>query len=172
VARNRERAKQRQAERKAARQSGSVDAGAVPEVEARASAPREDLGFPDRTLDAPPDLLQDPDLQDDLDFDDDYVESEIAAGEDEASDGEPPSGPRGIRGGDRAPAPGEPAEHHGRGRVIGFLIASWAELQRVQWPNRSQLTSLTGITLAFVLLVGGYLGLLDAIFSRLIRAIL
>ena len=42
----------------------------------------------------------------------------------------------------------------------------------MQWPNRKQLTTLTGIVLGFVLIAGGYLGLLDAIFSRLIQAIL
>ena len=31
---------------------------------------------------------------------------------------------------------------------------------------------MTGIVLVFVLIAGGYLGLLDAIFSRLIQAIL
>jgi preprotein translocase subunit SecE len=66
----------------------------------------------------------------------------------------------------------EDDHHHERGRVTGFLVAVWAELNRVQWPNRQQLTSLTGITLLFVLIVGGYLGLLDAIFSKLISAIL
>ena len=42
----------------------------------------------------------------------------------------------------------------------------------MQWLNRSQLTTLTGVVLGFVLLAGGYLGLLDAIFSRVIKAIL
>jgi preprotein translocase subunit SecE len=63
-------------------------------------------------------------------------------------------------------------EHRERGRVTNFLVAVWAELQRVQWPDRNQLTSLTGITLLFVLIVGGYLGLLDSIFSKLVSAIL
>ena len=53
-----------------------------------------------------------------------------------------------------------------------FLIAVWAELQRVQWPNRQALVTLTGVVLGFVLIAGGYLGLLDAIFSELIKAIL
>ena len=57
-------------------------------------------------------------------------------------------------------------------RVFHFLRSSWAELQRVQWPDRAALTSLTGVVLGFVLIAGGYLGLLDAIISRLIQAIL
>ena len=44
-------------------------------------------------------------------------------------------------------------------------FAVWAELQRVQWPDRQALTTLTGVVLGFVLIMGGYLGLLDAIFS-------
>jgi preprotein translocase SecE subunit len=48
----------------------------------------------------------------------------------------------------------------------------WAELQRVQWPNRKQLTQLTGVVLFFVLIVGAYLGGLDAILSRIIQEIL
>ena len=65
-----------------------------------------------------------------------------------------------------------PEAHKHRPRVIQFLIAVWAELQRVQWPNRQALVTLTGVVLGFVLIAGGYLGLLDAIFSKLIQAIL
>ena len=42
----------------------------------------------------------------------------------------------------------------------------------MQWPDRRTLTQLTGIVLFFCVLAGGYLGLLDAIFSKLIQAIL
>jgi preprotein translocase subunit SecE len=59
-----------------------------------------------------------------------------------------------------------------RPRVVQFLAAVWAELQRVQWPNRQTLVTLTGVVLGFVLIAGGYLGLLDAIFNKLIQAIL
>ena len=73
---------------------------------------------------------------------------------------------RGRRGARSAEA------HKHRPRVVQFLIAVWAELQRVQWPDRQALTTLTGVVLGFVLIMGGYLGLLDAIFSELIKAIL
>ena len=63
--------------------------------------------------------------------------------------------------------------HRDRPRVIQFLVAVWAELQRVQWPILVEaLVTLTGVVLGFVLIAGGYLGLLDAIFSKLIQAIL
>ncbi|MBA3261243.1 MAG: preprotein translocase subunit SecE [Thermoleophilaceae bacterium] len=67
---------------------------------------------------------------------------------------------------------GDAETHKERPRVVQFLIAVWAELQRVQWPNRQALVTLTGVVLGFVLIAGGYLGLLDAIFSQLIKAIL
>ena len=73
----------------------------------------------------------------------------------------------------RGPLPAvRPAGEQDRPRVVQFLIAVWAELQRVQWPNRQALVTLTGVVLGFVLIAGGYLGLLDAIFSELIQAIL
>jgi len=62
--------------------------------------------------------------------------------------------------------------HKDRPRFVQFLVAVWAELQRVQWPDRQALTTLTGVVLGFVLIAGGYLGLLDAIASRVIQAIL
>jgi preprotein translocase SecE subunit len=63
-------------------------------------------------------------------------------------------------------------EHKDRPRLVQFLVAVWAELQRVQWPDRQALTTLTGVVLGFVLIAGGYLGLLDAVASRVIQAIL
>ena len=39
-------------------------------------------------------------------------------------------------------------------------------------PNRRQLSQLTGVVLFFVVVVGAYLGALDAIFSKLIQSIL
>ena len=51
-------------------------------------------------------------------------------------------------------------------------MASWAELQRVEWPDRRTTTTLTGVVVGFVLIAGSYLGLLDAVFSRLVQAIL
>ncbi|MEX2253065.1 MAG: preprotein translocase subunit SecE [Thermoleophilaceae bacterium] len=60
----------------------------------------------------------------------------------------------------------------GRTRLVNFLVAVWAELRRVQWPDRPTLITLTWVVLVFVVIMGGYLGLLDAIFSRLVQAIL
>jgi preprotein translocase subunit SecE len=153
MARNRQRAKERQAERRAAREaageSGSA-AGAVPESQIRSEAPPEELGRSDYTLEH---TSEEEEFIGDLQVQEPGEPDEFA--------------PRGVRGDEH-----EEHEHHERGRVTGFLHAVWLELQRVQWPDRSQLTSLTGITLMFVLIVGGYLGLLDAVFSKLVQAIL
>ena len=73
------------------------------------------------------------------------------------------------------PSDGQAAEHEDerrRGRVAAFLVAVIAELRRVQWPDRAALTTMTGIVLGFVVIAGGYLGLLDFLFSRLVQAIL
>ena len=114
-------------------------------------APPQDLGTSERTLrdePPPPDFgTDDEELGDDAD-------GAVAA-----------PGPRGVRG-------REGAERHARGRLLAFLVAVWAELKRVQWPDRRQLTQLTGVVLFFVLIVGAYLGGLDAVFSKLIQAIL
>jgi preprotein translocase subunit SecE len=163
MARNRQRAKERQAERRAARQAGGEDTGAVPDAQFRSEAPPPELGQSDYTLahtSEEEEFIGDLQVHEPGEPDDpEFLPSDTA---------DAPQGPRGVRGGREH----EEHDHHERGRVMGFLHAVWLELQRVQWPDRKQLTSLTGITLAFVLIVGGYLGLLDAIFSKLVSAIL
>jgi preprotein translocase SecE subunit len=57
-------------------------------------------------------------------------------------------------------------------RFINFLRACVAELRRVQWPNRKQVGQATAVVIGFVVVAGTYLGLLDAVFSRLVNAIL
>jgi preprotein translocase SecE subunit len=58
------------------------------------------------------------------------------------------------------------------GRAADFLRASYAELRRVQWPDRKQVGQGTAVTLGFVVVAGAYLGLLDAIWNPIIQAIL
>jgi preprotein translocase SecE subunit len=72
-----------------------------------------------------------------------------------------------------APTAAEPARRAGPlGRLGGFLAASWAELQRVQWPDRRQVGQGTAVVLGFVIIAGAYLGLLDAVINPLIQKIL
>jgi preprotein translocase SecE subunit len=65
-----------------------------------------------------------------------------------------------------------PARRRSRNRVIAFLGHCVDELRRVQWPDRRQVGQGTAVTLGFVVLAGGYLGLMDAIWKPLIEAIL
>jgi preprotein translocase subunit SecE len=190
VARDRQRAKQRQAERRARRQAeqGKGDgrrraeapppepkAEPEPEIDPRhpepaAGAPPEELGRSDEVLEPVAAPADEAELEEDEDFD-----PELAYDAEEAGALEPVEeeyAPRGRRGGDQDLG-GEPTRRtRERPRFVQFLIHVWAELQRVQWPDRQALTTLTGVVLGFVLIAGGYLGLLDAIFSRLIQAIL
>jgi preprotein translocase subunit SecE len=56
-------------------------------------------------------------------------------------------------------------------RFIGFLRASWAELQRVQWPDRRHVTQATGVVLLFVVIAGAYLGVADWVAQQIVNAI-
>ena len=185
MAQKRQRSKQRQAERRAQRLAARGGDGTLspheretlsprereevarardPEreeieenVDLEVGAPPQDLGFSEYTTrheePSPPDF----------EIDDEELE-------DEAVSTPATRGPRGVRGGREVDHPGR--ERHERGRLLEFLRAVVAELKRVQWPHRKQLTQLTGVVLFFVLIVGAYLGGLDAIFSQLIQAIL
>jgi preprotein translocase SecE subunit len=64
------------------------------------------------------------------------------------------------------------APSHQRGGVIGFLLSCWAELKKVQWPDRETLVQATAVTILFVAVAAAYLGALDALFSFLIKRIL
>jgi len=60
----------------------------------------------------------------------------------------------------------------GGNRAISFLRASWAELQRVQWPDRRQVTQATAVVLGFVAVAGLYLGLADYVAKEIVEFIL
>ena len=69
-------------------------------------------------------------------------------------------------------APVEPERRAGGNRLFSFLPHVVDELRRVQWPDRRQVGQSTLVVLLFVIIAGGYLGLLDAIWQPLIKAIL
>src|SRR3954453_303402 len=205
MARNRQRSKQRQADRRARRlaeQGGddrliddptTVDPSPAASSDLAAGAPPQDEGFSEQLVHSDPVLGDRPSLggeplagdeltEDEL-TEDELTEEEMAEERayEEIEDwevqdpeeaiaaggvGEAGYEARGRRGREEAEA------HRRRPRVVQFLVAVWAELQRVQWPNRQALVTLTGVVLGFVLIMGGYLGLLDAIFSELIKRII
>ena len=59
-----------------------------------------------------------------------------------------------------------------RGGVIGFLLSCWAELKKVQWPDRETLVQATAVTVIFVAVAAAYLGALDALFNWLIKEVI
>jgi preprotein translocase subunit SecE len=97
--------------------------------------------------------------------------------EDELQEPAGPSGPGGdATGGGGGGAGGEErpsgAPLRGGNRALGFLRASWAELQRVQWPDRRQVTQATAVVLGFVAIAGAYLGAADYVAKELVEFIL
>jgi preprotein translocase subunit SecE len=69
-------------------------------------------------------------------------------------------------------ASGAPIRGSGGNRVLAFFRASWAELQRVQWPDRRQVTQATAVVLGFVAIAGAYLGLADYVAKEIVEFIL
>ncbi len=65
-----------------------------------------------------------------------------------------------------------PASGGGLRRFPGFLRASWAELRRVRWPDRTQTAQGVGVVLVFVAIAGAFLGAVDAVASRLVELII
>jgi preprotein translocase SecE subunit len=185
VARNRQRAKQRQQQRREerlrergtpgdgdGRKADPDDPAEVGRVAGETGAPPENVGHSDATLEADAsarrELSQEEEDELFLDEEDFEVDQEELA---EAEQAEESYAPKGRRG-DGAAASGAPVQATGLARVVAFLRACWAELQRVQWPDRKQTTQLTAIVLVFIIIMGGYLGLLDAIVSRVVQEII
>ena len=106
-----------------------------------------------------------PEQLDDEEFDELEDEVDHATLEEEAVEAAPAERRR------EAAAPGAPTRK-GAGRFIAFLKASWAELQRVQWPDRRAVFQATAVVLGFVVIAGSYLGLMDFIWSKVITALL
>jgi preprotein translocase SecE subunit len=174
MARDRKRAKQRQRQRRRTsdRQPAPVSARReveeTPEPLEHASAEVEIAeaamaGAVPEAADLPPDAR--PDGADEGDA----AEDEAASGdylrdESDAGAAAPPARRDALAPGAQLPAEGT--------RVGNFLRACAAELRRVQWPDRRQVAQATGVVLGFVIIAGAYLGVLDAIFSRLIKVIL
>jgi preprotein translocase subunit SecE len=68
-------------------------------------------------------------------------------------------------GRESATAEREPASH--RTGLVQFVRECWAELNRVQWPDRAHLWSATAVVIIAVVIVGTYLYALDSVFKPL-----
>jgi preprotein translocase subunit SecE len=97
--------------------------------------------------------------EDDDDFDEELEQAAVAATPVERTEVVAPG------------APGAPTRR-GPARFIGFLRASWAELQRVQWPDRRQVTQATAVVMGFVVVAGFYLGVADWVAKKIVDAII
>jgi len=73
---------------------------------------------------------------------------------------------------ERKPAPERRKEPRKRGRVMTFFVQVWAELRRVQWPDRNQVTQATSVVIVFCFLAGAFLALFDYVFGELITRII
>ena len=65
-----------------------------------------------------------------------------------------------------------PEVKSGGPRFLQFLKASWAELQRVQWPDRRQVAQATGVVIGFVIVAGAYLGVADWVAQKVVNFII
>ena len=129
---------------------------------------------------AAPDTLSEAEIEAEAELEGDLKEDELPT----------PSGPSGPGGaGPAGPGAGAGAGGAGGGggvgpeqaygaplrggsRAISFLRASWAELQRVQWPDRRGVTQATAVVLGFVIIAGLYLGLADYVAKEIVEFIL
>jgi preprotein translocase SecE subunit len=93
--------------------------------------------------------------------------AEAGAGDFEEAETAAPTDPAVLE--ERAEARGPRRQ---RGRIVTFLGHVVDELKRVQWPDRRQTGQGTAVTLGFVVVAGGFLGLMDAIWKPLVEAIL
>ncbi len=84
------------------------------------------------------------------------------------------SGPPGDGGGGGEAARERPsgAPLPSGNRAMAFIRASWAELQRVQWPDRRQVTQATAVVLGFVAVAGAYLGGADFVAKEIVEFVL
>jgi preprotein translocase subunit SecE len=113
---------------------------------------------------ADPEHLSEREIEDEAEAEGDLSEDEIQeiAGQSGGSGG----------GGLATPEQASGAPQRGGNRAIGFLRASWAELQRVQWPDRRQVFQATAVVLGFVAIAGAYLGLADYVAKEVVEFIL
>jgi preprotein translocase subunit SecE len=177
VARDRKRAKQRR-DRSARRSGARGTAGAVPtpnvpgELEHASSGADEFDAALVRGAGGLPAPVEEQELADGAE------EQELPDGSEDAlqtlgsGGGDVPG--RGGRGGDGGGGEERPsgAPLRGGNKVTGFLRASWAELQRVQWPDRRQVSQATAVVLGFVAIAGAYLGLADFVAKEIVEFIL
>jgi preprotein translocase SecE subunit len=148
VARDRQRAKQRRRQRQPGAGGGS------PAGSARTRARDVDPVAPEPVAPEPTEA----------DFDDAFAdEVDEAPGVEAEAEAARPTDPAVLEERAEARRP-----RRQRGKIITFLGHVVDELRRVQWPDRRQTGQGTAVTLGFVVVAGGFLGLMDAIWKPLV----
>jgi len=57
-------------------------------------------------------------------------------------------------------------------RIIGYLREVWVELNRVDWPSRRELISMTIVVVVVLTVMAIYLGIFDYIYTVLVKRVL
>jgi preprotein translocase SecE subunit len=84
--------------------------------------------------------------------------------------GPPPRRPT-ARAGDRPEPSRDPRALPGSG-LRSFVIESWGELKKVEWPNQNQLIQGVVVVLIACLIVGVFLYTADLVFKRFVENVL
>ncbi len=58
------------------------------------------------------------------------------------------------------------------GSMFSYISESWAELKKVRWPSRKELTSYTVVVLFTIIVITFYFWVLDIGISSLVEAII
>jgi preprotein translocase SecE subunit len=87
----------------------------------------------------------------------------------DSSGGQPAGAPQPAAAGAGSSAPMVEVEPRRRG---GFIRESWAELKKVDWPNRAQTIQGTVVVIVAVIVVGAYLWGVDQIIRPFVRDVL
>jgi preprotein translocase subunit SecE len=56
--------------------------------------------------------------------------------------------------------------------AVAFVSEAWQELKKVTWPNRKETVGTTIVVIILVILISGYLGLVDMGLSALVKRIM
>ncbi len=58
------------------------------------------------------------------------------------------------------------------GRIGAYLREVWVELNRVDWPSRRELVSMTVVVVVVLVVMSIYLGIFDYIYTVLVKRVL
>jgi preprotein translocase subunit SecE len=182
VARNRKRAKDRRARRPQPVGSArpELDEGTPSAI--RHAAPDAELAEAQMAL-GRPELAGEAQPEDDEELEYEALGGEAGgsgrvgdagdSGDEGGSGGDGGSGGGASSGGLAVPGGAAPSRRSVPGnRLINFLLGSWRELQRVQWPDRRQVMQATGVVIGFVIVAGLFLGAADAVATQVMQWIL